>query len=465
MNWFRKKNRSYLKSWCIVKNTLVFICSFIITFCLYFLIQTRSPISDVFTTNRISILKDRPANITRDIIVDMSTLSDPGGMMTLSQALLADIAKKRPNWRFLVLITKDRKHMYDFPKYSNIKLIETENIRSLIMYIEPILNSKTFGLFHDKLIQLLYYDLIFCDRNCDLIWDPIGNSNFCNFVTVPRISTVHDLFCFDISTKIFDPKIVRLARACTKNAIRFSKKIITVSEFSKKRIIDKFHMPDDFVKLIPIKLGARLYSDTDPKKCKNILNKYKLESQKYFIFCSTWWKNKNHLTLMKAFNKFAKKNPEIKLILIGKHPKIFESRPIDEFSSDRIIITGFVPNEDLKILLKNAMAFIHPSIYEGFGMPIIEAMANGIPVACSNISSLPEIAGSAALLFDPFDTDSITQVMHRLANSPQLRKNLIQKGYEQSKKYSDRDAMVDEYIHVMEEVMEENDRKKIRKIR
>ena len=161
MNWFRKKNRSYLKSWCIVKNTLVFICSFIITFCLYFLIQTRSPISDVFTTNRISILKDRPANITRDIIVDMSTLSDPGGMMTLSQALLADIAKKRPNWRFLVLITKDRKHMYDFPKYSNIKLIETENIRSLIMYIEPILNSKTFGLFHDKLIQLLYYDLIF----------------------------------------------------------------------------------------------------------------------------------------------------------------------------------------------------------------------------------------------------------------------------------------------------------------
>ena len=93
-------------------------------------------------------------------------------------------------------------------------------------------------------------------------------------------------------------------------------------------------------------------------------------------------------------------------------------------------------------------------------MPIIEAMANGIPVACSNVASLPEIAGSAALLFDPFNIDSITQAMHRLADDPELRKDLMQKGYEQAKKYSDRDAMVDEYIRVMEEVMAENDLKK-----
>jgi len=163
---------------------------------------------------------------------------------------------------------------------------------------------------------------------------------------------------------------------------------------------------------------------------------------------------------MQAFNKFAEKNSEIKLILIGYHRDVFKSRPIQEFSSDRIIIAGFVPDEELGILLKNALAFIHPSVYEGFGMPIIEAMANGVPVACSNVASLPEVAGSAALLFDPFDTNSITQALHRMADDLQLRKNLIKKGYEQAKKYSDRDAMVNEYIRVMEEVMEENDRKK-----
>jgi len=164
---------------------------------------------------------------------------------------------------------------------------------------------------------------------------------------------------------------------------------------------------------------------------------------------------------MKAFNEFAKKNSDIKLVLVGKHPDTFESRPIEDYCSDRLIITDFVPDEELGILLKNALAFIHPSVYEGFGMPIIEAMANGIPVACSNVASLPEIAGSAALLFDPFNIDSITQAMHRLADDPELRKDLIQKGYEQAKKYSDRDAMVDEYIRVMEEVMAENDRNKV----
>jgi glycosyltransferase involved in cell wall biosynthesis len=405
-------------------------------------------------------LKDRPSNITRDIIVDLSAFYESGGVMTLTRNLISDIAKRRPNWRFLVLVTQGRKHMYNFPQSSNIKLIEIDNSFSLIMFIERILNSEAFGLFHDKLVQLLYYDLIFCDQNCDLVWDPDGNSSCCNFVTVPRISTVHDLFCFDVSPEFFDSDMVKLrASTCVENAVHFSKKIITVSEFSQKRICDKFHVLKDFVKHIPIKLGARLYSDVDAEKCKNALDKYKLKPQKYFIFCSTWWKNKNHLALMKAFNKFAEKNPEIKLILIGKHPDIFESRPIQEFSSDRIIITGFVPDEDLGILLKNALAFIHPSVYEGFGMPIIEAMANGIPVACSNVSSLPEIAGSAALLFNPFDVDSITQAMHRLADDPLLRKDLIQKGYEQAKKYSDREAMVDEYIRVMEEVMEENDRK------
>ncbi len=446
------------------KNILACIFSVIITCFAYLLVETRSPLSDVFTTKRISILKDRPENITRDIVVDMCFLSENGGMMTLTQALVNDIAKKRPNWRLLMLIPEGHKHQYDLADRDNIKLIEIKETISPFVFVEKVFNPPILGFFHDKLLQLLHFNKIFFDRDCDLIWDPLGDSSFCNFVTAPRISTIHDLACYDVVSEFFASENYRIkSKICINNAIDFSKKIITVSNFSQERICDKFHVSKDFVKHIPIKLGTRIYSDNDFEKRVEVLNKYGLDSQKYFIFCSTWWRNKNHSALIKAFNKFAQTKSEIKLILVGKHHGFFQSRPIKEFCSDRLIITGFVPDEELGILLKNALAFIHPSVYEGFGMPIIEAMTNGIPVACSNIASLPEIAGSAALLFDPFDVDSITQAMHRMVEDSELRKDLIQKGYEQAKKYSDREGMVDEYIRVMEEVMEDNDRKKVAK--
>lgn len=393
----------------------------------------------------------------------MSNLYKQGGILTLTQALIADIARKRPNWRLSVLIHKKAKRLYNF-KNPNIKLIKITRFPLTFILEERLLKVKSFGVFNDKLVQLLYFNRIFCDRECDLIWDPIGFSCYCNFKNISKISTIHDIAWFDISPKFFESNISTLgSRICQKNAIHFSKKIITVSEFSRKRICKKFRVSKDFVKSIPINLNNRTYSNNDSEKISKIMNKYKLKSEKYFIFCSSWWRYKNHGNLIKAFNKFTQKNSDIKLILVGDHYGVYQSRPIEEFSSDRVIITGFVPDEELGILLKNALAFIHPSVYEGFGMPIIEAMTNGIPVACSNVASLPEVAGSAALFFNPFDVDSITRVMHRLADNPQLRKNLIKKGYEQAKKYSDRDAMVDEYIRVMEEVMRENDLKKSRK--
>ncbi len=449
----------------VIRNTTVFICSLIFTGFICLLIQSESPISDVFTTGRISILKDRPANITRDIVIDVSYLYEDGGILTLTKAIIEDIAKKRPNWRLLIIAKEGYSHMYNFSKNKNVKLIEICRSPFVFFLMEYFLGIKSLGIFsNDKLIQLLYHDRIFCDQHCDLIWDPTGFLSYCNFTNIPRISTIHDTAIFDIPPKFLgsDTYILQ-SKICMTNSIRFSKKIITISEFSQKQICNKFHVQKDFIKLIPTQLGTRIYSDNDTEKRVSVMNKYSLNPKKYFIFCSSWWNHKNHGNLMKAFHKFAEKNSEIKLILVGKHYGKFKSRPIKDYCSDRLIITGFVPDEELGILLKNALAFIHPSVYEGFGMPIIEAMANGIPVACSNVASLPEIAGSAALLFDPFNIDSITKAMHRLADNPKLRKDLIQKGYEQAKKYSDRDAMVNEYIRIMEEVMEENDRRKSRR--
>ena len=283
MKYFYHWISSNSKLRSIIKNSLIFICSFIITCFIYSLLRTKSPISDIFTTDRISILKDRPANITRDIIIDLSSFYEVGGIMNLASALIEEIAVKRPNWRLLVLISRENKHMYDLPKMDNLKPIEIDFSFSPIVLFEK-LNPKSFCLLHDKLVQLFYYDLFFIDSNCDLIWDPAGDSNLCNFITVPRISIFHDLASFDTTPEFYRSEIDRwAAKLCLKDSIRFSKKIVTVSKFSQNRICDKFHVSKDFVKYIPIKLGTRVYSNANPKKSSIILHKYKLAPQKYFI--------------------------------------------------------------------------------------------------------------------------------------------------------------------------------------
>lgn len=105
---------------------------------------------------------------------------------------------------------------------------------------------------------------------------------------------------------------------------------------------------------------------------------------------------------------------------------------IDEY----LVFTGYVPEEDLPALYQGAEVFIYPSLYEGFGLPILEAMASGIPVITSNTSSLPEVAGDAALLVNPIEIFELYEAMEALATKPQLREELKVKGKEQSKKFS-----------------------------
>ena len=217
-------------------------------------------------------------------------------------------------------------------------------------------------------------------------------------------------------------------------------------------------MPEDRVQVIPIQLGKRVFAKYTEKEELDIMKKYNIQRQKYFIFCSTWWKNKNHKNLMLAFEKFIRDNPatKLKLLIVGQHDD-FDNidfwKIIKDETKKRMVIVGHVSDTELNIMLQNALAFIHPSIYEGFGIPLVEAMSSGIPVACSNVASLPEVVGDAAIKFNPYKVDEIASAMQKLADDENLRKLLIQKGYEQVKQYENSDAMIEQYEKVFEEYM------------
>jgi glycosyltransferase involved in cell wall biosynthesis len=118
--------------------------------------------------------------------------------------------------------------------------------------------------------------------------------------------------------------------------------------------------------------------------------------------------------------------------------------------TERVVLTGYLPDADLGGLLSGALAFVFPSLYEGFGLPVLEAMACGTPVICSRVSSLPEVAGDAALLVDPLDTGQISQALYQIVIDEGLRRVLIERGFQQIQRFSWR-RCAQETLQVLED--------------
>ena len=224
-------------------------------------------------------------------------------------------------------------------------------------------------------------------------------------------------------------------------------------------------MKDDFVQVIPIRLANRLHFELSKEDVDETMKKFDIAPKKYMIFVSQYYPNKNFERLIKAFAKFASKKDignatDLKLVFVGN--LVYSQGEIEKFAEqyntgNNIIFTHVVTNKELQILLSNSLFFVHPSLYEGFGMPIIEAMACGIPVACSNRSSLPEVAGDAALYFDPYNLDEITAAIEKMATDSALRSQLTQKGKERAKQFQNAVIMTDDYVKVFEEVMKKRE--------
>jgi glycosyltransferase involved in cell wall biosynthesis len=163
---------------------------------------------------------------------------------------------------------------------------------------------------------------------------------------------------------------------------------------------------------------------------------------RYFLYVGSLHPRKNLVLLLRAFASLVKRGmleSDVRLVLVGKRGWLYEeilaeaSQPL---LRDRVVLPGYVPDKDLPALLSGALAFILPSLYEGFGLPILEAMACDAPVICSRVSSLPEVAGDAALLIDPHDREDLAQAMARVACEPELREDLVHRGRAQVARFS-----------------------------
>lgn len=334
------------------------------------------------------------------IVVDLTSLADNfSGIeryaLNISEQLI-NLDKKNT----YIIFFKNNIHK-DLLKYKENKNVEFKIINggNKLIFNQVILLKELFKIKADKYLFMAFPS--------PLLFRKAG-----------IINTIHDLTPWDYTgTMKFTSR--SYFKASIRNAIKVSEKIITVSEFSKNRIIDKFRIKEvdiiyNGVSDVFLKASENLNFKLDNK----ISKKYNLPD-KYIMCLCTLEPRKNIELLVESYIELRKKNKiDLKLVLVGrkgwKVDKLLSN--INENYSKDIIVTGFVDDDDLPQIYIGAKCFVFPSLYEGFGIPIIEAMSLGVPVITSNTSSLPEVVGDCGLLFINNNKDDLQLKIREFIN-------------------------------------------------
>jgi glycosyltransferase involved in cell wall biosynthesis len=259
----------------------------------------------------------------------------------------------------------------------------------------------------------------------------------------PCLLTIHDVIPLNYREAMPFFTNYFLYRPGIRLAGRLNDRIATVSEFSKRDIAEKIGVPLRKITVIPN--GLRKPFEPDEKLETKLKERFQLQDG-FMLYVGGIHERKNVARLIRAFAKLVKDQGfPGKLLATGsvsgapyqnKMKTLLDGMVEETGMGEKVIFTGFVTDEELETLMRMTHFMIYPSLYEGFGMPLLEAMQVGTPVITSNVTAMPEVAGGAALLVDPFDVEDISNAMAKLLGDDELRDELIRKGREVARAYS-----------------------------
>jgi glycosyltransferase involved in cell wall biosynthesis len=256
----------------------------------------------------------------------------------------------------------------------------------------------------------------------------------------PRRSvvTIHDLgyYHYPQSHTPFQNLYLRWS---TRYSARSAARLVVDSDATRQDLVRLCGVSPDRIEVVYPGRDESLAPVTAPALLAHVRARYGL-AERYLLYVGTLHPRKNLVRLVEAFAGAARElDPALQLVLAGKKGWLYDelfSRIRQLGLEERVVLPGYVPPEDLPALLSGAIAFLFPSLYEGFGFPVLEAMACGTPVICSRASSLPEVAGDAALLVDPLDTAGLAAAICQIVRDEALRTCLAERGHQQVLRFS-----------------------------
>jgi glycosyltransferase involved in cell wall biosynthesis len=244
------------------------------------------------------------------------------------------------------------------------------------------------------------------------------------FCSTPLIVSVHDVSFLEHPEYFTQSRALQL-RWTVHRTVRAAACVLTPSQFSKHCILDAYGLDERKVRVVPNGVSFAFHPIAREAAQGWVRSSFNLPAP-FILTVSDLQPRKNHLGLIRAFEQLLKTHPELPhhLVIVGKdtwYAPVVHGAAAQSSLRDRIHFTGFVSDQDLLQLYGASDIFVYPSFYEGFGLPIVEAMACGRAVACSNTSAMPEVADSAAILFDPYSTAGLFCAMRDLLLNPELR--------------------------------------------
>ena len=343
-------------------------------------------------------------------------LGSPAGIGRYTNNLVTNLLKLDKDNNYFLFSQKrlSERLRYKFLVYKNCHLIESNSpitqlwLQSVIPYL---LKKYQIDIFH--------------------------SSNSTNFIgNVKRVVTVHDVICKRYP-QYFTKKTILNLQVAFSIVRKKAHHVIADSETTKNDIIKFLEIPESKIKVIYLGVDDNFRIIEDEDLLHTIGKKYAL-TKKFILSIGTLEPRKNVLTILRAFYKTRAKN-DYKLILVGKKGWFFKEvfRLINQLKIENEVgYLGYIDDAELPLILNSASLFIYTPFFEGFGLPVLEAMKCGVPVITSNVSSIPEIIGDAGILVNPTDIDELAQKIDLVLENKELHESMKSRGIKQVQRYS-----------------------------
>jgi len=312
-----------------------------------------------------------------------------------------------------------------------------ESEREIFVGPTPQLSALCLGdRLKNPAMNVLWHQCVlprWCKRRAyDVLFLPAANRRVPAMVPCPTVGTVHDFSSIHMKRK-YDPLRVFYITRVLPFLVRRLTRVIADSESTKRDVVTFARVPEERVTVIPLGVDRDRYFPRDPEAVRaRVAPKYGLVPPYLLYISRLEHPGKNHVRLIRAFERLkTTTGVPHQLVLAGsdwtRAECVHRAAEVSPYCR-HIRFTGYVPSEDLPDLYGGADLFVFPSLYEGFGIPLLEAMDCAVPVASSNVSSMPEVVGEAGALFDPDDEEGMAATIKEILLDPGLRRHYVEKG-------------------------------------